>query len=67
MEFNPNFTYMLYSATAEDNVYYKDFNTNFVKKFHMVNFTVLFLINYCFDGTDNKFGLGLSIQHFKKD
>jgi hypothetical protein len=24
MEFNPNFAYMLYSATAEDNVYHKD-------------------------------------------
>jgi hypothetical protein len=24
MEFNPNFTYMLYSAMAEDNVYHKD-------------------------------------------
>jgi hypothetical protein len=23
MEFNPDFTYMLYSATAEDNVYHK--------------------------------------------
>jgi hypothetical protein len=24
MEFIPNFTYMLYSATAKDNVYHKD-------------------------------------------
>jgi hypothetical protein len=24
MEFNPNFTYMLLSVTAEDNVYHKD-------------------------------------------
>jgi hypothetical protein len=28
MEFNPNFTYMLYSATAKDNVYHKNREVN---------------------------------------
>jgi hypothetical protein len=29
LEFNSNFTYMLYSATAEDNVYHKDYLATF--------------------------------------
>jgi hypothetical protein len=31
MEFNPNLTYMLYSATAKDSVYHKD-KTGHIKK-----------------------------------
>jgi hypothetical protein len=29
MEFGPNFTYMLYSATAEGSVYHKDTDKDF--------------------------------------
>jgi hypothetical protein len=28
MEFNPNFTYLIYSSTGEDNIYHKDIHTN---------------------------------------
>jgi hypothetical protein len=31
VEFNPNFTYMLWSARAEDNVYHKDKKPNLTK------------------------------------
>jgi hypothetical protein len=37
MEFNPNFTYMLLSATAKDNVYHTDLQYLFKTLFNMVN------------------------------
>jgi hypothetical protein len=54
MEFNPNFTYMLQSATAEDNVYHKDLNSLFLNS---ISFTYFFLqpseLNYTFSFVNN--------------